>query len=278
MFQKILNNFLEVKREYIRNFKPKNIIAEILPNESSDFFPIDNKILSKLHQFVSNNPIYTKKTKIMINNLKFTSYEGDVNEYYLSSKKYDTNYQPFYPTWMLSAFFLCLKIKDLGFNELIDIGAGDGRIPYCGSLISLKSIGIELDSSLTELQILLSKQTDIKFEIINDDAAVYNFSNLNLIKPIFFISGLPEMGEMFVDNVIHTTIENKFRSFGIVFLGSILKRKFANNLLNYGWEEIIKKNNLKIIEEILLPTHWTIDNNTETMYLITKDSINEDKK
>jgi hypothetical protein len=278
MFQKILNNFLEIKREYIRNFKPKNIIAEILPNESSDFFPFDNEILSKLHQFVSNNPIYTKKTEIMINNLKFTSYEGDVNEYYLSSKKYDTNYQPFYPTWMLSAFLLCLKIKDLGFSELIDIGAGDGRIPYCGSLISLKSIGIELDSSLTELQILLSKQTDIKFEIINDDAAVYNFSNLNLIKPIFFISGLPEMGEMFVDNIIHTTIENKFRSFGIVFLGSILKRKFANNLLNYGWEEIIKKNNLKIIEEILLPTHWTIDNNTETMYLITKDSINEDKK
>jgi hypothetical protein len=278
MFQKILNNFLEVKREYIRNFKPKNIIAEILPNEPSDFFPIDNEILSKLHQFVSNNPIYIKKTDILINNLKFTSYEGDVNEYYLSSKKYDTNYQPFYPTWMLSAFFLSLKIKDLGFSELIDIGAGDGRIPYCGSLISLKSIGIELDRSLTELQILLCKQTDIKFEIINGDAAVYNFSNLNLIKPIFFVSGLPEMGEMFVDNVIHTTIKNKFRSFGIVFLGSILKRKFANNLLNYGWEEIIKKNNLKIIEEILLPTHWTIDNNTETMYLITKDSINEDKK
>jgi len=170
MFQKILNNFLEVKREYIRNFKPKNIIAEILPNESSDFFPIDNKILSKLHQFVSSNPIYIKKTDILINNLKFTSYEGDVNEYYLSSKKYDTNYQPFYPTWMLSAFLLCVRIKELGFTELMDIGAGDGRIPYCGSLLQLKSIGIELDTNLTELQRNLSAITDTNFEIIKDDA------------------------------------------------------------------------------------------------------------
>ena len=27
---------------------------------------------------------------------------------------------------------------------------------------------------------------------------------------------------------------------------------------NYGWGEIIKKNNLKIIEELSLPTHWTL--------------------
>ena len=277
MFQKILNNYLEVKREYIRNYKPKNIIAEIIPKEPSDFFPISNEILVKLHHFVSNNPIYTIKSNILINNLKFISYEGDVNEYYLSSKKYDTNYQPFYPTWMLSAFLLCLKIKELGFTELVDIGAGDGRLPYCASLLQLKSIGIELDENLTELQTLLCKLTDITFEIINGDAAVYNFSNLSLVKPIFFVSGLPEMGEMFVDNVIQTTIQNKFRTFGIVFLGSTLKRKFANNLSNYGWEQIIKKNNLKVIEEILLPTHWTIDNNSETIYLITQDSTNEDK-
>ena len=158
MFEKILNNFLESKRDYIQNFKPTNIIAEIIPTEVSDFFPIDKQILAKLHQFVSNNPIYFKKTNISLNNLNFISYEGDVNEYYLSSKKYDTNYQPFYPTWMLSAFLLCLKSKELGFMELIDIGAGDGRIPYCGSLLELRSIGIELDTNLTELQSELCKK------------------------------------------------------------------------------------------------------------------------
>ena len=270
MFDKILNTFLKTKREYIQNFKPTNIIAEILPNEFSGYFPIDKQILSKLHQFISNNPIYFKKTNVLINNLNFISYEGDVNEFYLSSKKYDTNYQPFYPTWMLSAFLLCLKSNELGFTELIDIGSGDGRIPYCGSLLNLKSIGIELDNNLTELQRDLCQITDINFEIINDDASIYNYAKLNLSKPIFFVSGLPEMGEMFIDNVIHAMVQNKFETFGMVFLGSTFKRKFANNLTNYEWGEIIKKNNLKIIEEINLPTHWTNDNNTETKYLITR--------
>lgn len=270
MFEKILYNFLQIKREYLQNFKPTNIIAEILPKECSDFFPIDKQVLTKLHQFVSNNTIYFKKTDVLINNMNFVSYEGDVNEFYLSSKKYDTNYQPFYPTWMLSAFLLCLQIKELGFTELIDIGAGDGRIPYCGSLLNLRSIGIELDTNLTELQRELSNLTDIKFEIINGDASSYNFAGFNLSKPIFFVSGLPEMGEMFVDNVIQTMIQNKFETFGIVFLGSIFKRKFVNKVKNYGWGEIIKKNNLKIIEEINLPTHWTNDNNTETKYMITQ--------
>jgi hypothetical protein len=271
MFQNILNNFLEVKRQYIQDFKPTNIIAEILPNEYSDFFPIDKQILAKLHQFMSSNPIYFKKTTISINNVNFTAYEGDVNEFYLSSKKYDTNYQPFYPTWMLSAFLLCIKSKELGVTELIDIGAGDGRIPYCGSLLNLRSFGIELDANLTELQSALCKKTDIKYEIINDDASTFDFGILHFSNPIFFVSGLPEMGEMFVDNVIQTTIQNKFESFSIVFLGSTFKRKFVSDVNNYGWGEIIKKNNLKIIEELSLPTHWTNDNNSETKYLITKN-------
>jgi hypothetical protein len=274
MFQNILNNFLDSKRHYIQDFKPTNIIAEILPNEFSDFFPIDKQILVKLHQFVSNNPIYFKKTNISIKNLDFISYEGDVNEFYLSSKKYDTNYQPFYPTWMLSAFLLCLKSKELGFTELIDIGAGDGRISYCGSLLNLRSFGIELDTNLTELQKELCKKTDIKFEIMNDDASHYNFAKLGLSKPIFFVSGLPEMGEMFIDNLMQTTKPNNFLKFGIVFLGSTFKRKFASDDTYYGWGEIIKKNNLRIISEIDLPTHWTNDNNTETKYLITNQSLN----
>jgi hypothetical protein len=270
MFQKILKNFIEYKRDYIQTFKPTNIIAEIIPTEVSDLFPIDEQILAKLHQFVSNNPIYFKKTNISINNLDFISYEGDVNEFYLSSKKYDTNYQPFYPTWVISAFLLCLKSKELGFTELIDIGAGDGRIPYCGSLLKRRSIGIELDTNLTELQNDLCKNTNINFEIVNEDAASYDFAKLNLSKPLFFVSGLPEMGEMFVDNVIQNTIHNTFKSMGIILLGSTFKRKFANDSTNYGWGKIIKKNNLKIIDEINLPTHWTNDNNSETIYLVTK--------
>jgi hypothetical protein len=271
MFEKILINFLETKRKYIQNFKPANIIAEIIPTEVTDLFPIDKQILAKIHQFVSNNPIYFKRTNILINNINFISYEGDVNDFFLSSKKYDTNYQPFYPTWMLSAFLLCLKAKELGFTEIIDIGAGDGRISYCGSLLNLRSIGIELDSSLSELQNDLCKKTNINFEIVNGDASTFDFAKLNLSKPLFFVSGLPEMGEMFVDNLINTTLKNNFLSFGVVFLGSINnKRKFVKDDTLYGWGEIIKRNNLKIIKEINLPTHWTNDNNSESKYLITK--------
>jgi hypothetical protein len=120
------------------------------------------------------------------------------------------------------------------------------------------------------LQLDLCKKTDIKYETINDDASSFDFDKLNLSKPIFFISGLPEMGEMFVNNVIQTTVQNKFESFGIVFLGSTFKRQFASDVANYGWGEIIKKNNLEIIDEINLPTHWTNDNNSESKYLITK--------
>ena len=80
------------------------------------------------------------------------------------------------------------------------------------------------------------------------------------------------MGEMFVDNLIHTTIQSKFLSFGIVFLGSINERKFVKDNSLYGWGEIIKKNNIKIIQEINLPSHWTNDNNSESKYLITKIS------
>src|SRR5215218_4290300 len=278
MFEKILISFLETKRKYIQNFKPPNIIAEIIPTEVTNLFPIDKLILAKLHQFVSNNPIYFKKTNILINNINFISYEGDVNDFYLSSKKYDTNYQPFYPTWMLSAFLLCLKAKELGFTEIIDIGAGDGRISYCGSLLYLRSIGIELDSSLSELQNDLCKKTNINFEIVNRDASTFDFAKLNLSKPLFFVSGLPEMGEMFVDNLINTTLKNNFLSFGVVFLGSINnKRKFVKDDTLYGWGEIIKKNNLKIIKEINLPTHWTNDNNSESKYLITKKLVNNSK-
>jgi hypothetical protein len=278
MFEKILINFLETKRKYIQNFKPPNIIAEIIPTEVTDLFPIDKQILAKIHQFVSNNPIYFKRTNILINNINFISYEGDVNDFFLSSKKYDTNYQPFYPTWMLSAFLLCLKAKELGFTEIIDIGAGDGRISYCGSLLNLRSIGIELDSSLSELQNDLCKKTNINFEIVNGDASTFDFAKLNLSKPLFFVSGLPEMGEMFVDNLINTTLKNNFLSFGVVFLGSINnKRKFVKDDTLYGWGEIIKRNNLKIIKEINLPTHWTNDNNSESKYLITKKLVNNSK-
>jgi 16S rRNA A1518/A1519 N6-dimethyltransferase RsmA/KsgA/DIM1 with predicted DNA glycosylase/AP lyase activity len=87
-------------------------------------------------------------------------------------------------------------------NEIIDIGSGDGRIPFCGSLLGLYSIGLELDSSLTQLQRQISESTKVPFEIINADGSDFDFSNQELSRPCFIISALPEMGEMFVENII----------------------------------------------------------------------------
>ena len=62
MFQNILNNFLEVKRQYIQDFKPTNIISEILPNEFSDFLPIDKQILASFtNLFLSTQFILRKQ-------------------------------------------------------------------------------------------------------------------------------------------------------------------------------------------------------------------------
>ncbi len=271
MFNRMVRNLAEIRKEFFRLYKPNNIITEILPNETSSIFPIDQKTILKLHEFANCNSIYFKKLNIQINNLDYTSYEGDVNEYYLSAKKYDTNYQPFYPTWILSAFLLALKSKEFEFKEIIDIGAGDGRLPYCGALLQLRSIGIELDTNLTDLQKAIAKKTKIDFEILNTDAAEFDFSALSLTKPIFFVSGLPEMGEMLLENLIEKTKQSNFDSIGIVLLGNTVKRRFMSESTEYGWGKLLEKYNLKVVDEFDLPTHWTNDTTTLTKYLITQN-------
>ncbi|MFB5598810.1 MAG: hypothetical protein ACE5SW_01095 [Nitrososphaeraceae archaeon] len=272
MFRIILENLIKSKNIYFDQINPKSIISEIIPISYSKKFPINTLMLGKLHQFTNNNSIYFKKTCVSIDNTGFISYEGDVNNFYLNAKKYDTSYQPFYPTWILSSLLLCewLRSDQTCSNEIIDIGSGDGRIPYCGSLLGIRSIGLEIDSSLIDLQKFISKKTNINFEIINADATTYDFSNLELYRPCFVISALPEMGEMFIENIMKRIKENKIKSYLIVLLGSLVKRKFSNNNDYFGWGDIIENNNLTIIHSINLPTHWTNHNAHDTKYLIVK--------
>lgn len=268
----ILENLAKARKVYFNRIKPKSIISEIIPNYYSESFPINNQLLDKLHKFVNYNPIYFKKTNVSVNNIEFTSCEGDVNTFYLNAKKYDTSYQPFYPTWILSALLICerLRVDDMKCNEIIDIGSGDGRIPFCGALLGLYSIGLELDQSLTHLQRQISESTNVPFEIINADGTDYDFSNQELSRPCFIISALPEMGEMFVENIMKRINEKRIDSFVIIFLASSVKRRFSNDMSDFGWGKIMEKNNLKINDYLNLPTHWTNDNADETIYLFTK--------
>ena len=135
----ICSSITGLKNKYMTDFFPTGYVTEIVPCQYSANLDIEQSILDKLNLFAQNNPIYLKQTEIIVDGILCKSYEGDINNYWLSSKKHDTCYQPFYPTWILSAYALSILSKKLGFTELVDIGSGDGRIAYCSTLVGLKS-------------------------------------------------------------------------------------------------------------------------------------------
>src|ERR671938_1173113 len=174
----VSRSIVKLKNEFIKIHKPRSVVYEIIPLSYSHMLPIENRILSRLNKFAEMNSIYYRSTDINLLDIPCRSYEGDINDYWLSSKKYDANYQPFYPTWILSAYALSLYAKRLGFNEAVDIGSGDGRIAYCGKLLGMKSIGIEIDSDLVSLQQKISNSTGVDYKVINDDATMIDYSVL----------------------------------------------------------------------------------------------------
>jgi hypothetical protein len=262
-----------LKREFVRSYKiTRSLLTEIVPLYYSKSLPIDNDVLDSLHRFATANPIYFKAHDAEISGIACRIYEGDINDYWLSSKKYDTSYQPFYPTWMLSAFTLALESKLLGFEQLVDVGSGDGRIAYCASLVGMGSYGIEIDDKLVELQDAVSSSTGIKYNTIRADATRFDYGRLDLSKPIFFISGLPEMGEMLADSVIRQvlSVEKLKHSAGFNFMGSHVMKSLTRDRTGWGWGSVIASFGLKLIGTITLPTLWTTDQMLDTAYVYTR--------
>ena len=157
-------------------------------------FPINEKHLKLLHLFALKNPIYTNSYEKNISRIDCKVYEGDINEFWLDSIKHDSSLQPFYPTWILSAYIKTLLAKILNYTEIIDVGSGDGRIAYCGKILDLESHGIEIDQKLVELQKSISHSTGIDFNPKCANAIEFDYSSLNLKQPAFFIGGLAQMG------------------------------------------------------------------------------------
>jgi hypothetical protein len=262
-----------LKREFVTSYKiTRSLLTEIIPLYYSKTLPIDNDVLDSLHRFAAANPIYFKSHDAEIFGIACRIYEGDINNYWLSSKKYDTSYQPFYPTWMLSAFTLALEAKSLGFDQLVDVGSGDGRIAYCASLLGMGSYGIEIDDELGELQDAVSSRTGIKYNAIRADATRFDYGSLDLSKPIFFISGLPEMGEMLADSVIRQvlSIEKLKHNAGFNFMGSHVMKSLTRDRSGWGWGSVIASFGLKLIGTITLPTLWTTDQTLDTAYVYTR--------
>src|ERR671916_1281730 len=262
-----------LKSQFVRAYKNKrSLLSEVIPLTYSESLPIRKDVLQSLHKFVLANSIYVSSHDARFSGSPCRIYEGDINNYWLSSKKHDTSYQPFYPTWMLSAFTLALEAKALGFDQLIDVGSGDGRIAYCSSLLGMESYGIEIDDKLVELQDAISQSTGVNYNVIKADATRFDYGSLGLSKPIFFISGLPEMGEMLANSVIQKvlSVEKVKHNAGFNFMGSHVMKPLTRDRTSWGWGNIIASFGLKFIDTISLPTLWTTDQMNDTAYVYTR--------
>ena len=263
---------VELKNEFTRNNKGGSHIQEVIPISSSEKLPIDKNDLSMLHKFAKNNSIYSSTYELEILDIPCMVYEGDMSDYWLDSIKHDTSYAPFYPIWILSAYALALHTKNLGVNEVIDIGSGDGRIAYCAKITGIVSHGIEIDENLVSLQKTISSGTSVYYDTIVGDATQFDYSELNLSKPAFFISGLPEIGEMLSNSVINQiqSIPDMKKNSLIVLAGSHATRKYVTDNSKWGWGLLIDNFNLEVINTVTLPTYWTVDQPIDTPYIFTK--------
>lgn len=261
----------DLKRAYQERYDVMGIPYEILPLDHCVNPEIETDLILRLDKFAINNPIFRGYRETNIMNCQCKVFACDVNEYWLSSKKYDASYQPFYPTWLLSCLILCLSAKLMGFREIVDIGSGDARIPYCGAILGLRSISVELDSDLTSLQRHLAEKTGVKFEIVNDDACKADFRKMQLSRPMFIVSALPELGELLAEAVISNLNRQRDTSqkLGFVLMGSHRMKKYARDSTGYGWGQFISRHNLHLLDCLTLPTMWTNEQSIDTPFIFS---------
>ena len=259
-----------LKYDFRDLYKGNSHTTEVLPNSPSKFHIKDEHLLS-LYAFLENNPIYSNQIVQKLSNIDCTIFEGDLNNYWIDSLKHDSSYAPFYPTWLLSAFCLSVESQKLGYEQIIDIGSGDGRIAYSGKILGLNSISIEIDENLVDLQEKISDKTGVRFNPICSDATTYDFSKISDKPSIFIIGGVPEIGEVLAESVIKNVLKiERLSKSAFVLTGSHSHRKFSRDTTDFGWGPTIKKLGLSIISTHSLPTYWTMDQKFETPYVFVK--------
>lgn len=272
MLEQIAKNLVMLKQEFTQSYTRHSHIQEFIPISASESFPIRDDHLKSLHNFAAKNPIYHNSYEQKIGCILCKVYEGDINEYWLNSIKHGSSCQPFYPTWILSAYIAASIAKSFDYKELVDIGSGDGRIAYCAKILDLQATSIEIDDVLVDLQNTISVATKVNFNPICADAIEFDYSSLNLTRPVFFIGGLPQMGgDVLAINIIEKISKtNLKKNTCIVFAGTNSKRQLSDNQSEGGWSSLIYKHGLKVIKTVTLPTIWTFDQLTNTPYIYTE--------
>jgi len=267
MIEEISENLVNLKQEFRRTYSGTSHIQEIIPLSKSDDFPIDQNELDALHLFVRNNPIYYNSYEQKINETECMVYEGDINKYWLNSISHGSSYQPFSPTWMLTAYIITSIAKNLNYKEVLDIGSGDGRIAFCAKILGMDVHGIEIDDMLVDLQELVCETTKVDFNPVCNDAVKFDYQNLNLEKPAFFIGGLAQMGgEMLATSILSNLDSELKQKTCMVLTGSYSEKYSLNDRKDGGWSSLIEKNNLKVIQTSVLPTVWSFNEAIDTPY------------
>jgi hypothetical protein len=135
----------------------------------------------------------------------------------------------------------------------------------------MESYGIEIDEDLVQLQKSISLATGIGYSAIRADATRFDYSTLKLTRPMFFISGLPEIGEMLANSVIGQVMslaEVKRRA-GFNFMGSHVMKSLSRDQTGWGWGNVISGFGLELAGTVTLPTLWTADQVVDTAYVYT---------
>jgi len=258
---------LSLKKEFVKSYDGSSNIQEIIPQNSDDSFDVAKTGLNSLHIFAKNNSIYYNSFIQTIDDLPCMVYEGDINRYWLASIQHGNSKAPFSPTWIVSAYLLANRAKNLDCDGVIDIGSGDGRIAYCAKSIGLKSRSIEIDEDLIDLQKSICAKS-VDFSPTCADATTFDYSSLDLERPAFSIGGLAQMGGNTLTDAVIKKIKSKENAI-MIFAGT-LSPKYTDDIVNAGWSKTIQKHNLQVIKTITLPSVWTFNEIHDTPYLFCK--------
>ena len=273
MIEELAKNLVELKKEFVRVYDGKSQIQEVIPKSKSPLFPIEESHLELLHQFASENPIYHNSFEKQIGSVDCIVYEGDINKYWLNSIQHGSSKAPFSPTWIMSGYVGSLLAKELGYTEVIDIGSGDGRIAFCAKILDLESYSIEIDDMLVDLQNLLT--TTLDFHPHCSNAITFDYSSLNLSRPIFFIGGLTQMGGISLASGVLKSIQsisNLEKKTGWVFAGTLSKKYTPDPKNEAGWGTLIEDFNLKSIQNVSLPAAWTFHESDDVQYIFAESN------
>lgn len=269
MIETLAKNLIKLKQEFARVYSGTSNIQEIIPQDTSELFPVESKHLKLLHLFASCNPIYYDSSEEEIGGIPCMVYEGDINRFWLNSIRHTCSHAPFSPTWIFSAYIAALLSKEMGSYEIVDVGSGDGRIAYCGRILGMNSHSIEIDEMLVDLQKSIVSETKMDFNPNCSDAAKFDYTELSLSGPAFFIGGLAQMGGDILAESIIKQIRRISRAY-MVLAGTYSKKYPLDGLDMAGWGQIIQKNGMDVLRTVSLPTAWTFREPEDTPYLFTR--------